>query len=128
MNNRETPGDSAQPEPASFRKVSSRAFLVDLALYLPVMFLIREIYFQNLGFMVNGLFWSFTTLIVAAWRMRARGISWAEIGLCKPGVSPDGNNQSTLIPLLAASGDQDHAVRVPHFAGIASCAHQTRSA
>ena len=76
--------DSAQPEPASFRKVSSRAFFVDLALYLPVMFLIREVYFQSLGFMVNGLFWAFTTLVVAAWRMRARGVTWAEIGLCKP--------------------------------------------
>ena len=77
--------DSAEPEPANFRKVSSWAFLVDLALYLPVMFLIREIYFQSLGFMVNGLFWSFTTLIVAAWRMKARGVTWAELGLCKPG-------------------------------------------
>ena len=77
--------DSAQPDPVSVRKVSSWAFLVDLAIYLPVMFLIREIYFQSLGFLANGLFWSFTTLIVASWRMRARGITWAELGLCKPG-------------------------------------------
>ena len=73
------PSDSAQPEPVSFRQVGSRAFLVDLALYLPVMFLVREIYFQSFGFMVNGLFWSFTTLVVAAWRMRARGVTWTEI-------------------------------------------------
>ena len=73
-----------QPGPASHRKVSSRAFLFDLVLYLPVMFLIREIYFQNFGIMINGLFWSFTTLIVATWRMRVRGITWAELGLCKP--------------------------------------------
>ena len=74
----------AQSEPTSFRKVSSRAFFVDLALYLSVMFLIREVYFQSLGFMVNALFWSFTTLVFAAWRMRARGVTWAELGLCKP--------------------------------------------
>ncbi len=73
-----------QPEPGSFRKVSSWAFLFDLALYLPVMFLIREVYFQSLGFMANGLFWSFTALVVASWRMKARGITWAELGLCKP--------------------------------------------
>jgi len=48
------------------------------------MFLIREIYFDRLGFMGNGLFWSFSGLAVATWRMRARGITWAEIGLRKP--------------------------------------------
>ncbi|MBT3321004.1 MAG: CPBP family intramembrane metalloprotease [Anaerolineae bacterium] len=76
--------DSVKPEPASSRKVSPGAFFVDLALYLSVMFLIREVYFESLGFLANGLFWSFTTLILAAWRMRARGVTWAEIGLYKP--------------------------------------------
>jgi len=77
--------DRAESEPASFCKVSSWSFFVDLALYLSVMFLIRQVYFQSLGFMLNGLFWSFTTLAVAVWRMRARGVTWAELGLCKPG-------------------------------------------
>jgi len=60
------------------------AFFVDLLLYLPVMFLIREVYFSSFGFIANGLFWSLTTLVVATWRMRVRGISWAELGLRKP--------------------------------------------
>ena len=73
-----------QSEPGSSGKVSSWAFFVDIAIYLSVVFLIREVYFQSLGFMVNGLFWSFTGLVVAAWRMKARGVTWAELGLCKP--------------------------------------------
>ncbi len=48
------------------------------------MFLIREIYFPNVGFLVNGLFWSFSTLVIATWRMRARNISWKDLGLRKP--------------------------------------------
>jgi membrane protease YdiL (CAAX protease family) len=60
------------------------AFFIDLVLYLSVMFLIREVYFSSVGFMANGLFWSATTLAIATWRMRARGISWADLGLCKP--------------------------------------------
>ena len=60
------------------------AFFVDLALYLSVMFLIREVYFPSVGFMANGLFWSLTTLVVATWRMRARGVTWAELGLYRP--------------------------------------------
>lgn len=48
------------------------------------MFLVREIYFPNVGFIANGLFWSFSTLIVATWRMKVRGVKWKEIGLRKP--------------------------------------------
>ena len=69
--------------PANSLSVSPGAFLVDLAIYLPVIFLIREVYFQRFGFMANGLFWSFTGLAVAAWRMKVRGVTWAELGLCK---------------------------------------------
>ncbi|MEM7504491.1 MAG: CPBP family intramembrane glutamic endopeptidase [Pseudomonadota bacterium] len=61
-----------------------KAFFVDLAAYLVVMFLVRTIYVQELGFLTNGLFWSFTTLAFATWRMRARQISWADLGLCAP--------------------------------------------
>ena len=60
------------------------AFFIDLVLYLSVMFLIREVYFSSVSFMANGLFWSATTLAIATWRMRARGISWADLGLCNP--------------------------------------------
>ena len=76
--------DRTQPESASEYEISSLAFFVDLALYLSVMFLIREVYFPSFGFLANGLFWSLTTLGVATWRMRARGVTWVELGLCKP--------------------------------------------
>ncbi len=62
----------------------ARVFLYDLVLYLSVMFLVREIYFSQIGFIANGLFWSLTTLAIASWRMRARGITWKNLGLCKP--------------------------------------------
>lgn len=60
------------------------AYLLDLILYISVMFLIREVYFAEAGFMANGLFWSFTTLAVASWRMKARGVTWKQLGLCMP--------------------------------------------
>ena len=76
--------ERAQSESANSRKGGSGAFLIDLAIYLPAIFLVREVYFQSLGFLVNGLFWSFTGLAIAAWRMKVRGVTWAELGLCKP--------------------------------------------
>ncbi len=59
-------------------------FLADLVFYLAVMFAIREVYFDQVGFLTNGLFWSATTLVVATWRMRARQVSWADLGLRRP--------------------------------------------
>ncbi|NQU49741.1 MAG: CPBP family intramembrane metalloprotease [Planctomycetes bacterium] len=75
--------ERAQSESGRPRQVRSRAFFVDLAIYLPVIFLIREVYFESLGFLANGIFWSFTGLAVAAWRMKARGVSWSDLGLRK---------------------------------------------
>jgi len=66
------------------KQVPPYAFLFDLIIYISVMFLIREVYFSQVGFIANGLFWSFTTLVFATWRMHARGISWVDLGLCKP--------------------------------------------
>ena len=66
------------------KQANSWVFLIDLVIYISVMFLVREIYFEKLGFIANGLFWSSTTLVVATWRMRARGISWKDLGLKKP--------------------------------------------
>ena len=63
---------------------NQRGFLFDLIIYISVMFLIREIYFPNVGFIVNGLFWSFSTLVIAIWRMKVRNISWKNLGLSKP--------------------------------------------
>ena len=61
-----------------------QAFFVDLVIYLSAMFLVREVYFSEIGFIANGLLWSATTLAVASWRMKARGVSWKDLGLCRP--------------------------------------------
>lgn len=60
------------------------AFLLDLAIYISIMFLIREVYFSQYNFITNGLFWSFSTLLTATVLMRLRQVSWREIGLFKP--------------------------------------------
>jgi membrane protease YdiL (CAAX protease family) len=53
-------------------------------IYIAVMFLIREVYFSQLPFIANGLMWSFSTLIIALWRMKVRNITWKDLGLRKP--------------------------------------------
>lgn len=71
------PKDLAKP-------INHKGFLFDLIIYISVMFLIREIYFPSVGFIVNGLFWSMTTLIIATWRMKVRNVTWKDLGLRKP--------------------------------------------
>ncbi|MBE9489893.1 MAG: CPBP family intramembrane metalloprotease [Bacteroidetes bacterium] len=66
------------------RPSNYKGFLIDLIIYISVMFLVREIYIPKVGFLANGLFWSFTTLVVAMWRMRVRGVTWKDLGLRKP--------------------------------------------
>ena len=73
-----------KPIKLNMEQVSPLAFLFDLFIYISVMFLIREVYFSQVSFIANGLFWSFTTLVFATWRMHARGISWKDLGLCRP--------------------------------------------
>ncbi len=65
-------------------QLNHKGFLIDLIIYISVMFLVREIYIPKIGFLANGLFWSFTTLVVATWRMKVRGVTWKELGLRKP--------------------------------------------
>jgi hypothetical protein len=59
-------------------------FCLDLFIYLSVIFLVRELYFPQIEFIANGLFWSFTGLLVAVWRMNVRGVTWADLGLRRP--------------------------------------------
>ncbi len=61
-----------------------KGFLIDLIIYISIMFLVREIYIPKVGFIANGLFWSFTSLAVASWRMRVRSVTWKDLGLSKP--------------------------------------------
>lgn len=70
---------TTRSEPTSYK-----GFLIDLIIYIPVMFLIRELYIPKIGFLANGLFWSFTTLGVATWRMKVRNVTWKDLGLRKP--------------------------------------------
>ncbi len=65
-------------------KNNYKGFLIDLVIYISIMFLVREIYIPKVGFIANGLFWSFTTLVIAMWRMKARNVTWKELGLRKP--------------------------------------------
>lgn len=66
------------------KPINHKGFLFDLFIYISVMFLIREIYFPSVGFIVNGLFWSLTTLIIATWRMKVRNVTWKYLGFRKP--------------------------------------------
>lgn len=66
------------------KQIQYKGFLFDIILYLSVMFLIREVYFPQLPFIANGLMWSFSTLIIASWRMKVRNITWKDLGLRKP--------------------------------------------
>ncbi len=73
-----------QTQNSSLQSINYKGFLFDLVIYISVMFLIREVIIPKVSYLVNGLVWSLTTLIVASWRMRVRNISWKEIGLRKP--------------------------------------------
>ena len=63
------------------KNVSSNGYLLELLLYISVMFLIRETYIPNTHYLVNGFLYSGTTLLTASVLMKRRGISWKSIGL-----------------------------------------------
>ena len=63
-------------------------YLFDLVIYIAIMFLIRETYIPNSHYLVTGFLYSGTTLIVATWQMRRRGVTWKSIGLRKPKSIP----------------------------------------
>ena len=77
--------ENSKPKTEWGAPANYKGLLVDLILYITVMFLVREVYVPKLDFIVNGLFWSLTTLVVATWRMKVRGVSWKDLGLSKPG-------------------------------------------
>ena len=89
----------AQIDSSGSSQANPAAYLVDLIPYLALMFLIREVYFPSVGFIANGLFWSLTTLAFATWRMRARGVRWADLGLRRPK-----SFKTTLIASLSILG------------------------
>ena len=60
------------------------SYLIDLTIYIAIMFLIRETSIPNTHYLVTGFLYSGTTLIVATWQMKKRGITWKSIGLRRP--------------------------------------------
>lgn len=60
------------------------SYLFDLIIYITIMFLIRETYIPNSHYLVTGFLYSGTTLLVATWQMKRRGVTWKSIGLRKP--------------------------------------------
>lgn len=48
------------------------------------MFVVRRVYFSEIGFLANGLFWSLTMLAFATRRMKVRGVTWKDLGLRRP--------------------------------------------
>ncbi|MEP5105539.1 MAG: type II CAAX endopeptidase family protein [Ekhidna sp.] len=58
--------------------------LIDLSIFLSVMFLIREVHIEQIGFWGNGLLRSISTVGVATFLLYYRKQSWRDIGLIKP--------------------------------------------
>ncbi|MDX1454044.1 MAG: CPBP family intramembrane glutamic endopeptidase [Gammaproteobacteria bacterium] len=69
---------------ANGQDASPRVFLLDLVIYISIMFLVRELYFSELHFIANGLLWSLSTLLVACLLMRFRKVFWKDLGLRMP--------------------------------------------
>ncbi|WP_024772971.1 CPBP family intramembrane glutamic endopeptidase [Aquimarina macrocephali] len=63
---------------------NSKNYLLDLVIYIAIMFLIRETFIPNTHYLVTGFLYSGTTLIVATWLMKRRGVTWKSIGLRRP--------------------------------------------
>ncbi|TQV77354.1 CPBP family intramembrane metalloprotease [Aliikangiella marina] len=85
----------------NFNSDSPSRFLFDILIYIAVMFSIREIYFAELHFLANGLFWSTITLVVATWRMKVRGVTWKDLGLCRPKNYKMAALATILIPIAS---------------------------
>lgn len=79
------------------RQHNQISFLFDLVIYLSIMFLIREISIPNTHFLVTGFLYSGTTLIVATWQMKKRGVTWRSIGLRRPVSIPKAFLRAGLI-------------------------------
>lgn len=58
--------------------------LIDLSIFLAVMFLIREVHIEQIGFWGNALLRSISTIGVATLLLYYRKQSWKDIGLIKP--------------------------------------------
>ena len=69
-------------------KITPKGYLLELIIYIAIMFLIRETYIPNTHYLVTGFLYSGTTLLVATLFMKRRGITWKSIGLRRPKSIP----------------------------------------
>ena len=67
---------------------NSNGYLLDLVIYIAIMFIIRETSIPNTHYLVTGFLYSGTTLIMATWLMKRKGVTWKSIGLRKPKSIP----------------------------------------
>jgi len=65
-------------------QVKPKHALFDLAIFLSVMFLVRTIYIDSIGFFGNAMFRSISTVGVATALLYYRKQSWRDLGLTKP--------------------------------------------
>jgi membrane protease YdiL (CAAX protease family) len=72
------------PQPVEEHLTSPLKALVDLIVFLAVMFFIRTIYFPGIGFWGNVLANSIATIGIATLLLYYRGQSWKNMGLVKP--------------------------------------------
>lgn len=77
--------------------VSPLVALIDLTLFLGVMFFVRTIYIESLGFWGNTIFRSVSTVGLATLLLYLRKQSWKDIGLRKP------NDYKRLFITIAAT-------------------------
>lgn len=68
----------------ALKKESWLSYLIDLTVYIAIMFLIRETSIPNTHYLVTGFLYSGTTLLVATWMMKRRSITWKSLGLVRP--------------------------------------------
>lgn len=61
-----------------------KGHVLDLIIYIAIMFLIRETSIPNSHYLITGFLYSGTTLIVATLMMRRRGVTWKSLGLRRP--------------------------------------------
>ena len=70
-------------------KITPKGYLLELIIYIAIMFLIRETSIPNTHYLVTGFLYSGTTLLVATLFMKRRGITWKSIGLRRPKSIPN---------------------------------------
>lgn len=66
------------------KKESRLSYLIEIIIYIAIMFLIRETSIPNSHYLVTGFLYSGTTLIVATLMMKRRGVTWKALGLRRP--------------------------------------------